>query len=143
MHDSDCTQGTNGRCLPPTGNGAGYQCTYDACSTDADCGAGKLCLCGTTLGITGSDGTPMRSGNKCLPADCRVDSDCGPGGYCSPSYDTSCGPYSGYAGYHCHTTKDSCTTDESCGGSGNGGVPYCAWAPETASWTCSRTMCAG
>jgi hypothetical protein len=133
--DADCTQGTNGRCLPPQHNAAGDYCTYDACATDSDCGSGKLCECGT------GDGTYGRTGNACLPGNCRVDSDCaGGGGFCSPTYDTSCGAYSGTVGYYCHTASDTCTNDSDCT---EGGAGYCAWQPAVGKWACSYGFCAG
>jgi Cys-rich repeat protein len=140
--DSDCTQGTNGRCSPPQHNAPAYSCTYDLCSADADCGDGKLCECGTSLGTNGSDGTPMRSGNRCLPGNCRTDSDCGAGGFCSPTYDTTCGQYSGIVGYYCHTAKDECTNDDQCSADGSP-AGYCAWDPASGHWACEHGVCAG
>jgi hypothetical protein len=140
--DADCTQGRNGRCLPPQHNAIGDYCSYDECSTDADCGAGKVCACGTSLGTYGSSGTSMRTGNRCLPANCHVDADCGVGGLCSPTYDTTCGAYNGVVGYYCHTPKDECSTDASCSDGGGVGA-YCAWAPQSGKWICSHSFCAG
>src|SRR5262245_5175911 len=75
--DSDCGSGSNGRCV---GNGHdGCSCSYDTCTTDADCPSGQLCDC-RDLWHYGTNGP-----NQCLPSNCRVDSDCGPGGYCSPT----------------------------------------------------------
>jgi hypothetical protein len=139
--DADCTSGNNGRCLPPLHNGVGDVCSYDACFTDADCGPGNLCECGASLGTNGSDGTPMRLGNKCLPGNCRVDSDCGPHGYCSPTFDTTCGPYDGVQGYDCHTIQDTCTNDTDCTGTAPAG--YCAWQPPLGKWACATSACAG
>jgi len=140
-HDSECTAGKNGRCLPPQHNGIAHSCNYDACTIDDDCGAGNVCLCGATLGINGSDGTPMRDGNRCVASDCRIDGDCGKGGFCSPTFDTSCGPYSGVQGYDCHTPHDACTNDDQCKATSPQG--YCAWQPTLGKWACSNSACAG
>jgi len=138
MFDSECTSGVNGRCE------YGHQvtvCTYDECTTASDCKAGELCLCGS--------GSPTRSANTCLPSNCDVDSECGPGGYCSPTYDTSCGPFDGVVGYYCHRladecTKDECVNDADCANvDGGGGEGYCAWDPSSSRWTCADSVCAG
>jgi Cys-rich repeat protein len=130
--DADCTQGKNGRCSPPLHNGVGNRCTYDECFVDDDCGAGKACLCGTSLGTT-------RSPSTCLPANCRSDADCGAGESCSPTLDTSCGPYDGIQGFYCHTPGDSCTSDAQCT-MPNG---YCAWQPMLGKWACASAFCVG
>jgi hypothetical protein len=142
MFDSQCTGGTNGRCMP---EGQIVGCSYDECTTDPDCGANKLCVCGTS---TGGEG---RTGNTCVPSSCAVDSDCGAGGYCSPTYDTSCGPRDGVVGYFCHKPADECTVDEcvndtDCTGPTGGqptGAGYCAWNAPTSAWTCIYLVCSG
>ena len=143
MFDSQCTDGTNGRCMP---EGQIIGCTYDECSTDTQCGANKLCVCGTS---TGGEG---RTANTCVPSSCVLDSDCGTGGYCSPTYDTSCGPRDGVVGYFCHKPADECTVDQcvndtDCTGPTGGGEPtgagYCAWNAPTSAWTCIYLVCSG
>ena len=137
---ADCTQGTNGRCLPPQGNIAGDFCSYDECATDAECTGGAVCLCGASLGTVGTDGTPTRTGNRCVKSGCRLDADCGAGGFCSPTYDTFCGPRNGVQGYDCHTPNDECTNDDQCT---EGGAGYCAFQPTLGRWKCSYGFCAG
>jgi hypothetical protein len=143
MYDSQCTDGTNGRCMPL---GQIVGCSYDECSTDTDCGANKLCVCGTGTGAGG------RTGNTCLPSNCEVDSDCGTGGYCSPTYDTTCGAYNGVVGFFCHRAADecgpdTCVNDSDCtqrdGGVTQGGPGYCAWDPNASAWSCFYSFCAG
>jgi hypothetical protein len=139
-NDSQCTQGTNGRCLPPPGNAAGDYCSYDQCATDSDCGAGKVCQCGATTPPYG------RLGNTCVPGDCRIDSDCGVGGFCSPTEATSCGSRSGVVGYYCHTPGDACNSDSDCTDAGMGVESvggYCAWQPMVSHWECSYGICSG
>jgi hypothetical protein len=127
--NADCTAGENGRCV---GNGhSGYQCSYDTCFSDADCGA-AVCACAT------SDGA-----NHCLTANCHVDTDCpsiggNVTGFCSPSLG-SCGNYSGTVGYFCHTADDECTNDADCGGAS----AYCQYERTIGHWRCSTTQCAG
>ena len=77
--DSECTAGTGGRCseLRSTvwfgSKSLGTRCTYDACTTDDECGSG---VCGCDLGFAGQ--------NVCLPqGNCRVDSECPQGQVCS------------------------------------------------------------
>ena len=88
--DSDCTEGTNGRCIG--GSFAGYYCSYDTCFSDGDCAAGRLCDCNGRENGSGAATT-------CKLSDCRTDADCGANGYCSPSYG-SCGDYSGFVEWH-------------------------------------------
>ena len=147
--DSQCTSGVNGRCLPLTGGqvalpqGVGV-CTYDECSSATPCASGNICVCGT------EDGALGRTANTCLPSNCSSDSSCGTGGYCSPTYDTTCGPYDGIVGYYCHEAAneclvDECVNDKDCtgkdGGGGNAG--YCAWNPTSSKWTCAYSVCSG
>jgi hypothetical protein len=134
--DSDCTAGTNGRC---SGNGHdGCNCTYDTCTSDANCPSGTLCACRN----------PSRNdqgANVCLPSNCRVDADCGPGGYCSPSFDPGCGAYSGVTGWFCHTAADTCTNDSDCTGQDFGFTEgnYCGFFPQVGHWQCAATTCVG
>lgn len=131
--DTDCTDGTNGRCTI-TGN-AGPHCTYDECSTSTDCATGKSCGCGDVN---------QYSYNICVPSNCRTDSDCGAGGYCSPTLDFTCGTYGGeYAGVYCHTAQDQCTNDSDCTSTSSSIGGRCSYNPETSRWECATGMCAG
>lgn len=134
--DADCTAGKNGRCMNEGRQIYAYACSYDECTTDSDCGGTNVCLCALA-----GNGSGSRSGHRCLPSDCRVDSDCGSGGYCSPTYDTTCGSYDGLAGYDCHTAADTCTSDAQCNDGGMAG--YCAFQPTVNHWGCSYGFCAG
>jgi hypothetical protein len=145
QQDSDCTAGTNGRCLPL--RGCYMVCSYDECFHDSDCAANVPCQCRDSASSTDSNG--------CLSlSNCRVDDDCGPGGYCSPSQLTgcirmctvacdtgthcyagtievpcSCGQSCG-AGYFCHTADDTCINDCACAGDS-----ACTHQPN-GSWDC-------
>jgi hypothetical protein len=134
--DSDCTSGTNGRCV---GNGHdGCSCSYDSCATDADCASGQLCDCRDQWHY-GSNGP-----NQCLPSNCRTDADCGPNGYCSPSLDPGCGAFAGVTLWHCHTPQDTCVNDSDCANLDGGfGQAYCGYRPDVGHWACSTTQCAG
>jgi hypothetical protein len=136
--DSECSDGTNGRC---NGNAHdGCSCSYDECFTDAECPGGQVCDCRGAWHY-GASGGP----NRCMPANCKTDSDCGPGNYCSPSLDPVCGQYLGVAGWYCHTDKDDCTNDSDCGADGSfqWSAPFCSYRPEVGRWTCSTSGCAG
>lgn len=124
----DCTEGRNGRC---TGNGHdGWQCTYDRCTADVDCGANAVCEC---------KGGFRSDHDVCLQSDCQVDADCGVNGYCSPSLG-ACGRFSKYVTYACHQPADECIDDEDCAGASNG---TCRFEPSVGHWKCSDSECAG
>ena len=160
LQDSDCTGGTDGRCLAFGGPACSYGCTYDECSSDADCTSNVPCACRAS----DSDWTA----NTCATqSNCRIDTDCGPGGYCSPSmvgsvcqcasqafcqpgeggcYETApdgtttqvacfCTGNCGH-GYFCHTPKDSCVDDGDC-------APgmTCNYDLTSQSWMCSNDLC--
>jgi hypothetical protein len=115
--DSDCTNGTNGRCL--SGPDSIAACSYDECFSDADCPASTPCDC--------RDSASSSTANRCLSgSDCRVDSDCGPGNFCSPSQH---GQWCGFK-YHCHTVSDTCLDDSDCVGAG------CNFDEQTGHWAC-------
>lgn len=120
---ADCTTGKNGRCA--LGN-----CTYDGCYEDSDCGKG-VCECQ-------QEGA---RGYFCRAGDCAVDGDCGAGGFCSPTWSTSCGAFSGIIGYYCHTKEDDCTNDDECVKAGAKG--YCAYDSEKKHWRCGYGHCVG
>jgi hypothetical protein len=123
--DADCVDGDNGRCSFGRG---GPTCDYDTCFKDEDCGADKVCLCDGASSGTGG-------GNTCISANCRVDADCG-AFTCSPTLG-SCGHYTNFVAYRCHTATDSCATDADCG------VGYCAFDEVAGNWACSSSECAG
>jgi hypothetical protein len=107
------------------------QCGLDTCLSDADCGAGKVCVCGADAG----GGNAIHT-NSCVAANCRTDSDCGAGEYCSPSR----GYCGGVDGYYCHTGADTCidsTSDCACGGNA------CVYAPTVGHFVCGTNICEG
>jgi hypothetical protein len=135
--DSDCTAGSNGRCLA-LGRVAACSCSYDACTTDADCThTGGPCACRPDAQSIVAPTTT--ASNTCLAGDCRVDADCGARAYCSPSLG-SCGNYSGVTGYYCHTPADACVDDADCAAQGGGD---CRYNPTKKAWDCETTQCAG
>jgi hypothetical protein len=122
--DSQCTSGTNGRCVQGGAPVVSCNCTYDTCIHDTDCAKGDLCACHGSAYQGGA-------GNTCVQGNCRVDTDCGVGGYCSPAYDTmSCG---GLLGYYCHTSSDMCINDSDC--SSKGPDEVCTYL--SGHWACS------
>ena len=157
--DSDCTAGTNGRCLQAGGPACNYYCSYDDCAQDSDCTGNVPCPCRSSSSNTAS--------NACATgSNCRVDADCGPGGFCSPSLVGSpcqciseifCQADSGSScsvtengvtkstacscdgncghGYFCHTSKDSCVDDNDCAGG------TCNFDLTSQRWMCTGEIC--
>jgi hypothetical protein len=91
LKNADCTQSTNGRCLPlvdveenfcggaiPLGN----VCRYDQCRTDADCTA--QAPAGATISSCVPSGAFGLYNATCIYGGCRTDADClsHPGGSC-------------------------------------------------------------
>jgi hypothetical protein len=152
LHDSECTSGANGRCVPlnaPFFTCRGT-CSYDECSGDSACPAATPCECRASETVV--------TANRCVgTSNCRVDADCGPGGFCSPSVvnpfcaclspalcdssshcyagdkevPCSCGDACGH-GYYCHTGQDQCLDDEDCGAG-----QTCNYDRLEDRWTCS------
>ena len=154
--DSDCTAGTNGRCLKFGGPACNIHCSYDECSSDSDCPANTPCACRPSI----SDTAP----NSCATeSNCRIDADCGPGGFCSPSLLNNfcqcisasfcapnesgcsetgpdgvtrqvpclCGGQCGH-GYFCHTPKDGCLDDNDCASGST-----CNFDSTSQAWLCT------
>lgn len=116
--DGDCTAQPNGYCqLFPGQPTCG--CNY-GCTTDADCGAGKICQCGDPVGT-------------CVSATCTSDADCGAGQLCA-DYDASQGCQT--TTYACTTPADACFEDADCGA---GMLCIVAASGHRA---CAQTMCA-
>lgn len=120
----ECTEGENGRCYV-----YGYNCSYDECFADDDCGPGRLCMCGY-----GEDGNHV-----CVQASCRTDADCTGGQLCSPTVTASCPNLSPVVGYYCHTDEDECRTDADC--ALDTADSYCIFDGDLAHWRCSRERC--
>jgi hypothetical protein len=145
--DSDCSEGSNGRCGQSAAPFRDLVCSYDTCFSDSDCADDTPCECRT--------GPTDSTNNACVTAsDCQVDSDCGAGGYCSPSLvndfcfcpspalcgpgdscspgPCSCGDSCGH-GYFCHTPADTCVDDSDCGSNGT-----CNFDSLAKHWTCAE-----
>ncbi len=132
--DADCTQGTNGRCIPIGVNPP--TCSYDECTKDADCGGAGVCQCRADQD---------RGANVCRQGSCRTDADCGVvgKGFCSPSafgISQSCreGIPAGAFGYFCHGANDACTDDADCGPTGQ---VACVFDVAATRWTCRTLSC--
>jgi hypothetical protein len=136
--DSQCNSGFDGRCMQV--NGA-CGCIYDACRTDADCGASSDCDCDPEP----RSRVPNPVTAVCVASNCRSDADCGPHGFCSPSKSEQdfCGPI--VTGWFCHTAQDDCGIDADCTSSGCGrSLQACTYAPELGHWACTDIgICSG
>jgi hypothetical protein len=89
-HDSDCADsGALGFCGPREGGTANV--CIRGCVTDADCGAGRICLCGDPAG-------------RCVSATCAQASDCPAGRDCA----------SGVAHPLCQSTTFACQSPGEC-----------------------------
>lgn len=108
--DSDCMGAPGGECLyrGPIPSQPGFPgdpndscaCFYGGCFSDADCGAGRICLC--------SDNQP----GSCIAASCRSDADCRPGFLCtSSSFRDLC---TGRTPFTCQAPADLCGGDDDC-----------------------------
>ncbi|MFT3768917.1 MAG: ferritin-like domain-containing protein [Minicystis sp.] len=102
--DADCTAQPNGHCELVGGPFASCTCTY-GCTTDADCGQGRICVCGDPIGT-------------CVHAECQSDADCGNGLCATYTENPGCG---GIA-YACQSAEDECTSDSTCLGG-----KMCTW----------------
>jgi hypothetical protein len=102
QYDADCTAMPNGYCSSNTligGDAAGAYCYY-GCTTDGDCGAGAICVCGDPVG-------------HCAQATCSSDADCASGMHCA-SYDSSGG--CNIEAFACQTARDECLVNADCAG---------------------------
>jgi len=144
--DSDCTTGTNGRCLEDGPLACMTYCSYDTCFSDSDCPSNQPCECRSSA----SDSMA----NMCeTGGNCRIDADCGQSGYCSPSQVNNfcycpssalcpsvtycspgpcvCGDSCGH-GYFCHTPADTCVDDSDCDGT------TCNYDTLNNRWSCAE-----
>ena len=129
LHDSDCSAGTNGRCVTPefVPLACATGCSYDECASDSDCPSGVPCDCRTSA----SD----NAANVCVTGSaCRIDSDCGSGGYCSPS--SGFGSFHCQTAYFCHDAKDTCVDDTDCS------PQKCQFDTTAGHWACGGPTCA-
>lgn len=133
--DAMCTARPNGRCLFDASRGNGL-CSYDGCTTDADCAGNQVCHCR----LSETSNQP----NICLPGNCRIDADRGSSGACSlswvpgarPPWEGDGGPGFTTAfstGYFCHTSADCCSNNSDCTPNGSH-YDYCLFS--TNKWTC-------
>ena len=93
--------GKNGRCRAVVDRVLRNECTYDACTSDADCKTGGPCEC------------DLYRGNYCAAGNCKVDADCGAGGSCAESSSLECRG-AREPSYYCRTPKDTCVDDGDC-----------------------------
>ncbi len=108
LKDSDCDGFRHGYCWVAfeggvwTGESALTQCKY-GCTTDAECGGPRVCMCGSPIGL-------------CTNATCLSDSDC-PGDLSCTQYESGpgCGSQAPLA-FACQAFEDACSVDADCPG---------------------------
>lgn len=91
-----------------------------ACTTDVDCGAGMICLCGAAFG----------GRNQCIAAGCTNAAGCGEAD-CRVSKN-GCGLYGSGARTACRTNADTCDADVDCGGPS----AFCQHDSISGAWSC-------
>jgi hypothetical protein len=97
------------------------------CVTDADCGAGQVCLCGPNIG-------------ECRPASCSTDADCADGALCG-SYEDE--PFCGSIAFACQIPRDQCSGDLDCNVGGACTIEHGA-SPESVAGghrSCAAELC--
>ena len=123
LQNSECTQGTAGRCIPNPGNPCGGAapvgniCSYDGCTTDASCTAGMPA--GATVSVCVPAGAFNFLNARCIYGGCRTDADCtqSAGGKClygnAATHGTMCDLrqvfYCAYPSDPCQGRNDGCT----------------------------------
>lgn len=99
------------------------------CETDADCGSGRACICGSANDA--DMGTV--SWTYCVDADCHSDADC-PQGVCRLTED-ECGVWQGLS---CSTEADECSGPDDCEGGESGGPYRCSFSSSGGHWICGE-----
>lgn len=104
-NETDCNVFRNGFCrtVMPSPDCSGG-CCFSGCSNDADCGAGQVCLCGSTRSPTGGE---------CTAANCATDADCDTGYRCA-SHTDMCETDNVH--FACQLARDTCSSDAQCSG---------------------------
>lgn len=119
--DADCAGKGNNPICTSGGGGMIPGCfCQPTCSTDADCGAGSICVCAEGF-------------SKCVPSSCKSDSDC-KFGVCGNYVDN---PGCDFPAFACQTADDKCAVDADC-------PPQqkCTVDDATKARVCSPPMCA-
>jgi hypothetical protein len=122
LEHADCVEGEGGWCEEQfqAGYRSANHCRYDDCSSDADCGAGFICICGDDV---------SSPSNTCARANCVVDADCGPGQVCAAvdANPETCS-WSVELEYQCTSDADECRLDADCIAAGyDEGSTGCVW----------------
>ena len=104
--DADCSAQPYGRCLHYNdefkGGGTYCGCAY-GCESDADCGDGRICLCG---GVTAEFAS-----SRCVDANCTTGEDCEPEACGLAVYNDGCGAYPTLT---CRSDADGCHGNLDC-----------------------------
>ena len=127
--DADCTEGGQaGRCVYTEsetgccGTMGETHCAYDACATDADCPADRICLSAGMRGV---------EAGTCVRAACRADADCAavPGAECRLLGTGT------FAALTCVAPDAECRVDADCRAECPSAVCRPLWAVVDGAWT--------
>jgi hypothetical protein len=125
--DADCTLTPYGKCRSTQAscNAAGTycDCAY-SCATDADCGAGNICLCAGTFKIS-------ERWSVCVPAGCATGDDCASGECGASTYDITTD------GLACRNATDPCGAHAQCD------EGECLPSEDRSGWECVPTFVCG
>lgn len=121
---SECDAFEHGYCKHFAADGAGgsFSVCRSGCATDAECGAGFVCIC---------DEPESPTGGKCTPSDCATDLDCGAGLLCASYEGNGCNPN----GFACQRAKDECLASQDCA------EGTCNWRSSEQRHFCDEARC--
>lgn len=112
------------------------------CRTDADCGAGSVCICPGIVPDTISGWTWPAEGapSVCVPSSCRQAVDCA-SAECGLAIDDSSACGGGEITLACRTPEDTCRADDQC--TGTYIDQECGISAEQRTWRCVDQGCIG
>jgi hypothetical protein len=130
--DADCKDRPAGRCVVLNGDkheSPVVGCVYDECTSDRDCKAGTVCICGSGRGT---------SRNACLPGNCHAatlgeSSECGAFACIASVSPLVVSSSRSIEGYFCRTREDQCRSDRDCDLEGGSA---CTYRRELGRFTC-------
>jgi hypothetical protein len=133
-HDHDCA--AEEYCIRRYDKDFGdpYHLCTASCVTDADCGPGKICLCGQETHAAAGETITL---GQCYDASCASDADCGDNAFCrTPQNDYWCYA-SAKLSFSCQVPEDECSSRGECfDAGGDDWHPVCTADPTTNHLVC-------